>query len=71
MSAVTLTANDEIVQVFAAPAHGELHHMMQLCNRDPLGNQESLRDRRAYAPKTDSQLEHGSSSEESQNIGPF
>jgi hypothetical protein len=30
--------DDEAVQVFVVPAHGELHHMMQLRNRDLLGN---------------------------------
>ena len=33
--------------------------MVQLRNRDPLGNQESPPDRRADAAQTDSQLEQG------------
>src|SRR5471032_2985060 len=60
MSAVTPAANDELVQVFVVPAHGELHHMMQLRDRNLLGNQQAPPDRRADAPQTDSQLKHGS-----------
>ncbi len=59
MSTITPSADDEPVQVFVVPAHGELHHLMQLRNRDLLGNQESPPDRRADAPQTDSQLENG------------
>ena len=59
MSTVTPSADDEPVQVFVVPAHGELHYMMQLRNRDLLGNQESPPDRRADAAQTDSQLENG------------
>jgi hypothetical protein len=39
----------EVVQVFVGPAHGKLHHVVQLRNRDLLGNQESPPDRRADA----------------------
>jgi hypothetical protein len=60
MPAVTPAANDELVQMFVVPAHGELHHMMQLRDRNLLGNQQAPSDRRADAPQTDSQLEHGS-----------
>ena len=49
MFAVTPAADDEVVQVLVGPAHGELHHMVQLRNRDLLGNQESPPDRRADA----------------------
>ncbi|EIM93703.1 hypothetical protein WQE_48223 [Paraburkholderia hospita] len=49
MSAVTPPADDEPVQVLVVPTHGELHHLMQLRNRDLLGNQESPPDRRADA----------------------
>jgi hypothetical protein len=42
MSAVTPAPDDKLVHVSVAPAYGELHHMMQLHNRDLLGNQESL-----------------------------
>lgn len=59
MSTVTPSADDEPVQVFVVPAHDELPHMMQLRNRDLLGNQESPPDRRAHAPQGDSQLENG------------
>ncbi|MEA3112729.1 MAG: hypothetical protein QOG58_2528 [Caballeronia sp.] len=38
MSTVMPPPDDEAVQVFVVPAHGELHHMMQLRNRDLLGN---------------------------------
>jgi len=38
MSTIMPSADDEAVQVFVVPAHGELHHMMQLRNRDLLGN---------------------------------
>jgi hypothetical protein len=59
MSAITPAADDELVQVFVVPAHGGLHHMMQLRDRDLLRNQESPPDRRADAAQTDSQLENG------------
>ena len=38
MSTVMPSADDEAVQVFVVPAHRELHHIMQLRNRDLLGN---------------------------------
>jgi hypothetical protein len=69
MSAVTPTADDELVQVFAAPAHGEQHQLMQLCNRDPLGNQESPPDRRAYARRLIRSWSTEVVSEESHNVG--
>ena len=47
------------MQVLIIPAHGEWHHMMQLRDRDLLGNQQSPPDRRADAAQTDSQLENG------------
>lgn len=58
--AVTPPADDKPVQVFVVPAHGELHHLMQLRNRDLLGNQEPPPDRRADPAQTDPQLENRS-----------
>ena len=49
MSTVTPSSDDKPVQVFVVPTHGELHYLMQLRNRDLLGNQESSPDRRADA----------------------
>jgi hypothetical protein len=49
MSTVTQSSDDKPVQVFVVPTHGELHYLMQLRNRDLLGNQESSPDWRADA----------------------
>lgn len=68
MSTVAPSADDEPVPVFVVPAHGELHHMMQLRNRDLLGNQESPPDRRAHASQTDSHCRTEDAWKESESI---
>ena len=68
MSTVAPSADDKSVQVFVVPAHGELHHMMQLRDGDLLGNQKSPPDRRLTPHRLIRNWRTGDASEDSESI---
>ncbi len=60
MSCAVLPAtNAELVQMFARPAHDYLDDIVQLCERQILGNEDASPNRRAQATQSNSKLKDG------------
>ncbi|KDP85192.1 hypothetical protein CF70_015135 [Cupriavidus sp. SK-3] len=57
--AVTPATNGELVRVFVRPPHDYLDDIVQLREREVLGNEDAPPNRRAQASQADSQLEDG------------